>query len=188
MFDIAVLISGSGTNLQALIDADKEGKWQIKLVVSDNRNAFGLKRAAAANIETLFISKHEPGVLLDLLKKTGVDGIVLAGYLSILPREITAAYEGRIINIHPSLIPAFCGKGFYGARVHAAVLESGIKTTGATVHFVNDEIDSGAIILQKPVPVLDGDTVESLQIRVLRTEHEILVKGVKILVETAAGA
>lgn len=182
MFNIAVLISGGGTNLQALIDANKEDKWQIKLVVSDKQNAFGLKRAVSANIKTLFISKYEPVKLLDSLKENDIDGIVLAGYLSILPHEIIKVYEGKIINIHPSLIPAFCGKGFYGAKVHSAVLESGVKVTGATAHFVDTGIDTGPIILQKTVPVLDGDTVDSLQKRVLQTEHEILVEAVRILI------
>ena len=177
------MISGSGTNLQALIDADKNNKWQIKLVVSDNENAFGLKRAAAENIETRVILKHAPHLLLKLFKERNIDGIVLAGYLSILPHEIIEDYNGRIINIHPSLIPAFCGKGFYGRKVHDAVLKSGVKTTGATVHFVDDGIDTGSIILQKCIPVLDNDTVESLQKRVLQVEHEILVEAVKILVE-----
>ena len=183
MFNIAVLISGGGTNLQALIDANKGGKWQIVLVVSDKQNAFGLKRAASANIKTQFISKHEPGALLEALRENCIDGIVLAGYLSILPREIIAVYEGRIINIHPSLIPAFCGKGFYGERVHRAVLDRGVKITGATAHFVDCGIDTGPIILQKSVPVLEGDTVESLQKRVLQAEHEVLVKAVGMFVE-----
>ena len=175
------MISGNGTNLQALIDADKGGKWQIKLVVSDKPDAFGLERAVAAKIKTRVISKHEPSVLLESLEENQIDGIVLAGYLSVLPREIVTAYEGKIINIHPSLIPAFCGKGFYGAKVHAAVLESGVRVTGATVHFVDEGVDTGPIILQKPVPVLDGDTMESLQKRVLQVEHEILVKALEVL-------
>ena len=181
MFNTAVLISGNGTNLQALIDANKGGKWQIELVVSDRQDVFGLKRAAAANIKTRVILKHEPCVLLESLKESRIDGIVLAGYLSILPREIIAAYKGKIVNIHPSLIPAFCGKGFYGARIHSAVLESGVKVTGATAHFVDEGVDTGPIILQKSVPVLDGDTVESLQKRVLQVEHEILVKAIEVL-------
>ena len=186
MFNIAVLISGNGTNLQALIDADNGGKWEIKLVVSDNENAFGLKRAARANIKAMFISKHETGILLEALKENLINSIVLAGYLSILPGKIIAAYDGKIINIHPSLIPDFCGKGFYGARVHSAVLKSGVKTTGATAHFVDEGIDTGPIILQKSTPVLEGDTVESLQKRVLQLEHEVLVKAVNILVDKGA--
>jgi len=183
LFNIAVLISGSGTNLQALIDADKEDKWQIKLVISDRENAFGLKRAALKNIETRVILKHTPHILLKLLKERSIDYIVLAGYLSILPLEIIEAYSRRIINIHPSLIPAFCGKGFYGTKVHDAVLKSGVKITGATVHFVDDGIDTGPIILQERIPILNNDTVESLQKRVLQVEHKILVEAIKIVVE-----
>jgi len=187
LFKLAVLISGNGTNLQALIDANKNEKWEIWLVVSDNPNAFGLKRAEAANIKTMYISKHDPGILLETLRKNRIDGIVLAGYLSILPRKIVSAYKGKIINIHPSLIPDFCGKGFYGEKVHSAVLESGVKITGATVHYVDEGIDTGPIIMQKSVSVFKDDNVESLQKRVLQAEHEILLKAVRMMAGDSAG-
>lgn len=185
----AVLVSGGGTNLQALIDACGRGELphaELALVVSNNASAFALKRAEAAGIEACFI---ESGIdfesrLEALLASRGIDFIVLAGFLRILSAEFVGKYPGRIINIHPSLIPAFCGKGFYGLRVHEAALERGVKLTGATVHLVNAEPDGGPILLQKAVEVLEGDTPELLQKRVMReAEWVLLPKACEMLAE-----
>jgi len=176
----AVLVSGGGTNLQSLIDACGRGELphaELALVVSNNASAFALKRAEAAGIEACFI---ESGIdfesrLEALLASRGIDFIVLAGFLRILSAKFVGKYPGRIINIHPSLIPAFCGKGFYGLRVHEAALERGVKLTGATVHLVNAEPDGGPILLQKAVEVLEGDTPELLQKRVMREAEWVLL-------------
>lgn len=182
---IAVLVSGGGTNLQALIDAEKSGiikSGTISLVVSNVKGAYALTRAANANIDTLTVSKKELGSqqafedkLIEALEAHGIELIILAGFMSILSEKFTRRFENRIINVHPSLIPAFCGKGFFGLRVHEAALEYGVKVTGATVHFVNEIPDGGKIIMQKAVKILDKDTPESLQKRVMKiAEWKIL--------------
>lgn len=182
---IAVLVSGGGTNLQALIDAEQSGiivSGKIDLVVSNNPSAYALQRAAAAGIDTAVITKADCGsqdvferTIIAALDGRGIDIIVLAGFMSILSERFTRHFERRIINVHPSLIPSFCGKGYYGLRVHEAALEKGVKVTGATVHFVNEIPDGGEIIMQKAVKVLDGDTPERLQKRVMRqAEWKIL--------------
>lgn len=183
--EIAVFVSGGGTNLQALIDAQKSGiieHGEIKLVVSSNPNAYALERAAKAGIKSVTVSKKEFGSqaaveekTIEILEENNIDLIVLAGYMSILSADFTRRYERRIINVHPSLIPSFCGEGFYGLRVHEAALKKGVKVTGATVHFVNEIPDGGEIIMQKAVRVRDGDTPETLQKRVMRlAEWKIL--------------
>lgn len=185
---IAVLVSGGGTNLQALIDAEKNGiieSGKIKLVVSNNASAFALERAKNADIDTAVVLKKECKDQLDfeekikeLLTKYEIDLIVLAGFMSILSENFTSAYPNRIINVHPSLIPSFCGKGFYGLHVHEAALEYGVKVTGATVHFVNEIPDGGEIIMQKAVNIRENDTPETLQKRVMRLcEWKILPKA-----------
>lgn len=182
---IAVLVSGGGTNLQALIDAQARGEivsGEIALVVSNNANAYALKRAEAASIPTVTIVKKDCGsqeafedAIVSELEKSNIDLIVLAGFMSILSEKFTCRYDKRIINVHPSLIPSFCGQGFYGLRVHEAALDKGVKVTGATVHFVNEIPDGGEIIMQKAVSVREGDTPEKLQKRVMRlAEWKIL--------------
>lgn len=188
--NIAVLVSGGGTNLQALIDAEKSGiisSGKISLVISNNPNAYAIERAKQAGIETAVVIKKDYATSLDfeeaikaLLSNSDIDIIVLAGFMCILGENFTKAYPKRIINVHPSLIPAFCGKGFYGLRVHEAALEYGVKVTGATVHFVNEIPDGGEIIMQKAVAIHDGDTPEKLQKRVMRqAEWKILPKAVE---------
>ena len=178
--NIAVLVSGGGTNLQALIDAERTGiikSGEIKLVVSNNPDAYALERAKNAGIKTAVCVKK--GVsqenfenrLTELLEQNGTELIILAGFMCILSDKFTSKYEKRIINVHPSLIPSFCGKGFYGLHVHEAALAYGVKVTGATVHFVNEIPDGGEIIMQKAVYIEDGDTPETLQKRVM-TEAE----------------
>ena len=187
---IAVLVSGGGTNLQALIDAGQSGilhSGEIVLVVSNKEDAFALTRAKKAGIPTAVLPKSEhpsgeafEAKLTELLEENGIDLIVLAGFMRILSERFTAHFARRIINIHPSLIPAFCGEGFYGLRVHRAALECGVKVTGATVHFVNEIPDGGEIILQKAVAVLDGDTPETLQRRVMeQAEWELLPQALE---------
>ena len=190
--NIAVLVSGGGTNLQALIDAEKKGiieSGKIKLVISNNAGAFALERAAKANIDTAVVLKKECKDQLDfeekikgLLAEYEIDLIVLAGFMSILSKNFTSAYPKRIINVHPSLIPSFCGKGFYGLYVHEAALKYGVKVTGATVHFVNEIPDGGEIILQKAVNIREDDTPETLQKRVMRLcEWKILPKAAEMV-------
>ena len=187
---IAVLVSGGGTNLQALIDAEKNGgmpSGTISLVISGNPNAFALTRAERAGIPTSVVWKKELGTqeafeeqIVSLIEENQIDLIVLAGFMSILSEKFTSRYPKRIINVHPSLIPSFCGKGFYGLRVHEAALSYGVKVTGATVHFVNEVPDGGEIILQKAVAVRDHDTPETLQKRVMRlAEWKILPAAVE---------
>lgn len=189
---IAVLVSGGGTNLQALIDAQKAGiikSGEIELVVASNDKAYALQRAAAAGIETAVASKKELGsqsrfeeALCALMAEKDIDLIVMAGFMSILTKDFTDKYPMRIINIHPSLIPSFCGKGFYGLHVHEAALEYGVKVTGATVHYVNEIPDGGRIIMQKAVEVRDGDSPETLQRRVMEeAEWKILPEAVEII-------
>lgn len=179
---IAVLVSQGGTNLQALIDAEKAGiinSGKIQVVISNNKDAYALKRAQNAGIRSYSVSNEGDesieSEILDILKREEIDFIVLAGLTMILSANFISMYDHRIINVHPSLIPSFCGKGFYGLKVHEAVLEYGCKVTGATVHFVNEIPDGGEIIMQKAVDILDGDEPESLQRRVMEeAEHVIL--------------
>ena len=188
---IAVLVSGGGTNLQALLDAEQSGdlcSGEIVLVVSNNAKAFALERAVRAGVETAVLKgpAFEADLSL-LLQQRGIDLIILAGFMRILSEAFTSAWPNRILNVHPSLIPAFCGKGYYGLRVHEEALRRGVKVTGATVHFVNEIPDGGEIILQKAVDVLPGDTPETLQRRVMEQAEWILLpkaaelvsKGVK---------
>ena len=188
--NIAVLVSGGGTNLQALIDAEKAGilhSGKIKLVISNKEGAYALERAKTADIDTLVISKKDcadhaefEDKIMAALSKAEIDIIVLAGFMVILSERFTSTYPKRIINVHPSLIPSFCGEGFYGLRVHEAALDYGVKVTGATVHFVNEIPDGGEIILQKAVEIEEGDTPEILQRRVMeRAEWIILPRAVE---------
>ena len=180
MVKIAVLISGSGSNLQSLIDNVRNGyiNGEIKLVVLSSPSAYGLQRANDAGIKGLCIKDQNE--LLKTLKDENIDLIVLAGYLAIVSSEIIHEYHNRIINIHPSLIPSFCGKGFYGLHVHKAAMKRGVKVSGATVHFVSEEVDGGPIILQESIDVSDCDTPEMMQKKVLTIEHKILPKAVKL--------
>ena len=189
---IAVFVSGGGTNLQALIDASAAGQipsGEIALVVASNAKAYALERAAKAGIPTAVVSAKTEGSqaaaeekMNALLSAAGVKLIVLAGYMSILSERFTAKWDKRILNIHPSLIPAFCGKGYYGLRVHEEALRRGVKVTGATVHFVNEIPDGGEIILQQPVDVLPGDTPEILQRRVMeQAEWKLLPRAVEMV-------
>lgn len=180
---IAVLVSGGGTNLQALIDAEKSGVIKsgvISLVISNNENAYALTRAKSAGIDARVITKAAFGAefeteLIRAIKDAGAELIVLAGFMSILSARFTREFENRIINVHPALIPSFCGKGYYGLKVHEAALAYGVKVTGATVHFVNEIPDGGKIIMQKAVEILPDDTAESLQKRVMKeAEWQIL--------------
>ena len=182
---IAVLVSGGGTNLQALLDAQKSGvlcSGEIALVVSNNAGAFGLERAKNAGVPSAVLLKKDLGgqagfekALGETLKEHGIQVIILAGFMSILSGDFTKQYPRRILNVHPSLIPAFCGAGFYGLRVHEAALRYGVKVTGATVHFVNEIPDGGEIIAQKSVDILPGDTPERLQRRVMEQAEWILL-------------
>ena len=182
---IAVLVSGGGTNLQALIDAEKSGiikSGTISLVVSNKADAYALERARLAGIPSVTLLKRELGsqeafeaALIKLLEDEYIDLIVLAGFMSILSESFTRRFKDRIINVHPSLIPSFCGKGFYGLHVHEAALSYGVKVTGATVHFVNEIPDGGRIIAQKAVEVLPGDSPETLQRRVMEQAEWIIL-------------
>lgn len=187
MFRIAVLASGGGTNLQSIIDSIDSGKLncKIEMVIGSKEGIFALERAKLKGIKTYIISKKEYGdktsdKILELTKGK-VDLIVLAGYLSILEGDILKEFKDRIINIHPSLIPSFCGPRMYGLKVHEAVVNSGVKYTGCTVHFVNEEVDRGAILLQEVVPVYYEDTKEILQKRVLEKEHILLPKAIDLI-------
>ena len=185
MINIAVLVSGGGTNLQALIDAEKNGiirSGKISLVISNKSDAYALERAANNGIETAVVSKKEYTTqesfedrIIELLTKKDIDVIVLAGFMCILSEHFTSHYPERIINVHPSLIPSFCGKGFYGLKVHEGVLARGVKVTGATVHYVDGGMDTGPIIAQKAVYVQAGDTPEVLQRRVMEEAEWILL-------------
>ena len=182
---IAVLVSGGGTNLQALLDAQERRELisgQIALVVSNNANAYALERAKKAGIPTKVLLKKDLGgqegfeqALLKTLEEAGIQLIVLAGFMSILTESFTARYPRRIINVHPSLIPSFCGAGYYGLKVHEAALAKGVRVTGATIHFVNEIPDGGEIIAQKAVEVLPGDTPEVLQHRVMEQAEWVLL-------------
>lgn len=192
MLKLAVLVSGGGTNLQAIIDAISAGKITnacISVVISNNVNAYALERARAHGIEALCISPKDfesreafNQAFLEKLNSYNVDLVVLAGFLVVLPEMMIKEYENRIVNIHPSLIPSFCGKGFYGLKVHEGVLARGVKVTGATVHFVDEGTDTGPIILQKAVEVKQGDTPEVLQRRVMeQAEWGILPKAIDLI-------
>jgi phosphoribosylglycinamide formyltransferase 1 len=182
---IAVLVSGGGTNLQAIIDAQKSGiikSGEVVLVISNKKDAYALERAEKEGIESLVFVKKELGsqrafedAMIEAIDNAGIDLIVLAGFLSILSEDFTRHYEKRIINVHPSLIPSFCGEGFYGLKVHKAVLDKGVKVTGATVHYVNEIPDGGEIIKQKAVDVLEGDTAETLQRRVMEQAEWVIL-------------
>lgn len=189
---IAVLVSGGGTNLQALIDAQKSGvikSGEITLVISNNPDAYALERAKNNSIKTAVVNKKECASpaefeekIKNLLTENGIDFIVLAGFMCILSKDFTSCYPERIINVHPSLIPSFCGEGFYGLRVHRAALDYGVKVTGATVHYVNEIPDGGRIILQKAVEIQDGDTPEILQKRVMQqAEWKILPEACELV-------
>lgn len=177
MLRLAVLISGSGTDLQSIIDHRNQINGEIALVISNRKNAYGLQRARDAGIKNLVIKNQDE--LLNTLKEEKIDFIVLAGYLAILGKELIDTYQNKIINIHPSLIPSFCGPGMYGLHVHEAVLERGVKVSGATVHFVSEEVDGGPIIWQEAVSIADLDTPEDIQKRVLEVEHKILPEVVQ---------
>ena len=194
MLKIAVMVSGGGTNLQAIIDAVEKKELtgvSIDVVISNKADAYALTRAKEHGIEGIcirpkdFSDKEAYGDhLANLLKNRGTDLVVLAGFLVVLPKNFTDAFEGRIINIHPSLIPSFCGDGFYGLKVHEAALERGVKVTGATVHFVDSGCDTGPIIMQKAVEVLDGDTPEILQRRVMeQAEWKILPAAIQMIAD-----
>jgi len=191
MLNIAVLVSGGGTNLQALIDAQSSGKiigGKIAFVISSRADAFALQRAETAGIPTAVLIRKSfasggdyDSALLNLLNQQKIDLIVLAGFMTIISNRIIKQYPNKIINVHPALIPAFCGEGYYGLRVHQAALEKGVKLTGATVHFVNEVCDGGPIILQKAVEVQDDDTPELLQRRVMeQAEWKLLPQAVSL--------
>lgn len=190
--NIAVLVSGGGTNLQALIDAENSGiikSGRIKLVVSNKDGAYALERAKNAGIETYTVLKKDfngqqgfESELIRILDENKTDLIVLAGFMAILSENFTSHYRNKILNIHPSLIPSFCGEGFYGLHVHEAVLKKGVKLTGATVHIVNEVPDGGPIVMQRAVEVCDGDTPETLQKRVMeQAEWKILPESVELM-------
>ena len=205
MMNIAVLVSGGGTNLQALIDYEKNNKdcpYSIAIVVSNTKNAYALERAKKADIPSFVCSPYSvlgaeraksadrdtkrievSNAVLKLCKEHKVDAIVLAGYLSVLGGDILAEYKDRIINLHPALLPKFGGVGMWGDNVHKAVLSSGEKESGCTIHLVDDGCDTGKILIQKKVPVLEGDTPDSLYARIAPHEHEAIIEGVKLLAE-----
>lgn len=183
MLRLAVLISGGGTDLQSIIDEHKRGNinCEIALVISNRKSAYGLERAKQAGISTACIKDQKE--LLKKLQDEKIDFIVLAGYLAILQEDLIKAYPNKIINIHPSLIPSFCGPGMYGLHVHEAALAKGVKVSGATVHFVSEEVDGGPIIYQEAVSIADLDTAEAIQKRVLEIEHKILPMVVRYYCE-----
>ena len=192
MVKIGVLVSGGGTNLQALLDAQKRGEipdGEISLVIASRKKAYALERARMAGVPALALPRRDynspadyDAALLGALQEAGVELVVLAGFLCVLGEKMLKGYEGRIVNVHPSLIPAFCGDGFYGLHVHEAALRRGVKVTGATVHLVNEVTDGGPILLQKAVEVLEGDTPESLQKRVMeQAEWVLLPQAVSML-------
>lgn len=194
MTRIAVLVSGGGTNLQALIDAEKAGKMphgDIVLVVASRPDAYALERAKNAGIESVVVRRKDyenpedyDKAMIDVLRSHDIEEVILAGFLSILGPSVIEAYPERILNIHPSLIPSFCGKGYYGLKVHEAALERGVKVTGATVHYVNEIPDGGEIILQKAVEIRDDDTPEVLQRRVMeQAEWILLPKAAEMVAE-----
>lgn len=183
MLNIAVCVSGGGTDLQSIIDACEAGKinGQIRLVISNRKKAYGLERARLHGIQAEWIKDEDE--ILKRFEEEKIDVVVLAGYLAIVGDKLLAQYKNRIINIHPSLIPSFCGPGFYGMHVHEAVFKRGVKVSGATVHFVTGEVDGGPIILQRAVDISDLETPEDIQARVLEIEHEILPEAVSLYCE-----
>ena len=183
MLNIGVLISGSGTNLQAIIDETKAGgiNGTIKVVISSKKNAYGLERARLSGIESVYETDEDK--IIDILEKNNIDLIVLAGYLKIITPKFVDKFRNKIINIHPSLIPSFCGKGYYGEKVHQGVIDYGSKVTGATVHFVDEGADTGAIIMLETVNVEQDDDVKSLSKRVLEVEHRILKESIRLFCE-----
>lgn len=197
MLNIAVLVSGGGTNLQALLDSQARGEnpnGRITLVVASKPGVYALERAAAAGVESCVVCRREyqrsedfDAALLAVLQEHHIDLVVLAGFLSVLGPGVVAAYPRRILNVHPALIPAFCGPGMYGLRPHQAALARGCKVTGATVHFVNEECDGGPILLQKAVDILPGDTAETLQKRVMvEAEWKLLPQAVRMVCDGEA--
>lgn len=183
MLNIAVCVSGGGTDLQSIIDACEAGKinGQIRLVISNRKKAYGLERARLHGIQAEWIKDEDE--ILKRFEEEKIDIVVLAGYLAIVGDKLIEQYKNRIINIHPSLIPSFCGPGFYGMHVHEAVFKRGVKVSGATVHFVTGEVDGGPIILQRAVDISDLETPEDIQARVLEIEHEILPEAVALYCE-----
>ena len=183
MLNIAVCVSGGGTDLQSIIDACEAGKinGQIRLVISNRKKAYGLERARLHGIQAEWIKDEDE--ILKRFEEDKIDVVVLAGYLAIVGDKLLEQYKNRIINIHPSLIPSFCGPGFYGMHVHEAVFKRGVKVSGATVHFVTGEVDGGPIILQRAVDISDLETPEDIQARVLEIEHEILPEAVALYCE-----
>ena len=194
MKNIAVLVSGGGTNLQAILDAEARGEnphGKVTLVVASKPGVYALERAADAGVESTVVRRKDyadseafDAALVRVLQEHNIDVVVLAGFLSVLGPSVIAAYRDRILNVHPSLIPSFCGPGFYGLRVHEAALARGVKVTGATVHLVNEECDGGPILLQKAVDILPGDTPETLQKRVMvQAEWQLLPKALAMVCE-----
>ena len=190
MFKIAVIASGGGSNLQSIIDNIENGflNCTIEMVIGSKEEIYALERGKENGIETFVVSRKDYGnktsdKILELAKERNIDLIVLAGYLSILEGNILKEYKNKIINIHPSLIPSFCGEKMYGLNVHKAAIKKGVKVSGCTVHFVNDEVDGGEIIIQKAVPVYFEDTAEVLQKRILKEEHKILPLAIKYISE-----
>ena len=194
MKNIAVLVSGGGTNLQAILDAEARGEnphGKVTLVVASKPGVYALERAAAAGVESAVVRRKNyadseafDAALVRVLQEHSIDVVVLAGFLSVLGPSVIEAYRDRILNVHPSLIPSFCGPGFYGLRVHEAALARGVKVTGATVHLVNEECDGGPILLQKAVDILPGDTPETLQKRVMvEAEWQLLPKALAMVCE-----
>lgn len=183
MLNIAVCVSGGGTDLQSIIDACEAGKinGQIRLVISNRKKAYGLERARLHGIQAEWIKDEDE--ILKRFEEEKIDVVVLAGYLAVVGDKLIEKYKNRIINIHPSLIPSFCGPGFYGMHVHEAVFKRGVKVSGATVHFVTGEVDGGPIILQRAVDISDLETPEDIQARVLEIEHEILPEAVALYCE-----
>ena len=183
MLNIGVLISGGGTNLQAIIDETKSGgiNGTVKLVISNKENAYGLERARLSGIKAVYETNEDK--IIGLLKENNIDLIVLAGYLKIITPKFVDEFRNKIINIYPSLIPSFCGKGYYGEKVHQGVIDYGAKVTGATVHFVDEGADTGAIIMQETVNVEQDDDAKSLAKRVLEVEHRILKESIRLFCE-----
>ena len=183
MLNIGVLISGGGTNLQAIIDETKSGgiNGTVKLVISNKEDAYGLERARLSSIKAIYETDEDK--IIGLLKENNIDLIVLAGYLKIITPKFVDEFRNKIINIHPSLIPSFCGKGYYGEKVHQGVIDYGAKVTGATVHFVDEGADTGAIIMQETVNVEQDDDAKSLAKRVLEVEHRILKESIRLFCE-----
>lgn len=187
--NIGVLISGGGSNLQSILDNIEDGNidGKIKIVISNRKDAYGLARAQKAGVESLYVDRKKYDTekeynekIIEEFKKRDIELVVLAGYLKVLSKEFIMEYEGRIINIHPSLIPSFCGANCYGDKVHQMALNRGVKVTGVTVHFVDEGTDTGPIILQRTVEVKDEDTVNTLKERVLKVEHEALPEAVRL--------